>query len=728
MQRLWGCFILCMILFGLSSCKEISEEVTPAESLLPVSTQVQVTPTAKAEGLLLRDRIDLLSFGQGDSSCCYTTNLVWEQGKVPSEAIEIPYQMEEIYLSATYPWLKDIEDKLMKDSIKVSGDVYWELTPNPNYGEGFKLRFLKPAGTFTIQIADLHEIKFVPRKLIEYQVLHESGEKQTSLLIQGRHYGSQLFIPTESNTVTLAFVEEMQTGSLPLQLNGTPVEADWLDSKHLRIPIVNMETGIYGSKELRISLESLRAMSNVNLGVDRSSLTVRQLPDIEWRDSISGAPVGFSPRVRFYQQLIVSPDRQSYIGVVPIGGAFGDGDGIFYSFVLERPDHEPVIIENEFLSTIEPFDLPVQWMDHNRILYASYDGVNIYDIAKGEKLALRDTEGREQRNINYAVYDSSRKQIHVLSADDGKQTNMFDLFTYEDGQSTPKQTKNFTSSVLIQKYSMMDMTISPTKTGTYWTVIEDGIPYTEFINHSGKKLKTDGYIRAIGDSGVYLERFKAGEVLESLGYSYWQPGKNAEVISKLPEYNSIFANGSDLIIQFDSKFFFYNPVTRKWVPWKVPGGEKEAVPVRGANGLYYVSNELSFGGLTIGSTEAEIMQIYGESFTEQILSDGKKSLSYQDSMSYFELENGKLTKANWSPTYINQTTQANYEIPIKKSDIDLTKDYEVNQVSCYHTAVCNNYVFTNKEYTLEILMDWSDKLIDRVTLELIVKAAPAAQI
>lgn len=49
-----------------------------------------------------------------------------------------------------------------------------------------------------------------------------------------------------------------------------------------------------------------------------------------------------------------------------------------------------------------------------------------------------------------------------------------------------------------------------------------------------------------------------------------------------------FRNGSNFILKKDSKFYVYDPVTRKWDNWKAAGGEKEAVPVKGANGLYYV--------------------------------------------------------------------------------------------------------------------------------------------
>jgi hypothetical protein len=712
MLRLWGCIGVFLIIVGLTACKD--SETTPSVSEMTTNTPVQVTPTVKEDGILLRDRMKLLTFSQYNT--IFSTTIEWKSNEIPNDIIEIPFHMEELSIRAEYTWFKNFEDEPLKNEIQVYGNVQWEVKPNPYYSEGIIIRFYKPNEAFSVQISDLPELKFVPKAPIEYSLLNESGDKPSSLLVQGIEYGTQFLIPVEDRTVTLAFSEEMLTTILPTHTDGTSIESEWLDSKHLRIQMVNMGVGENGTKEKTINLDNLRAKSNDNLRVERTSFTVRQFSDIEWRDNKTGAPVGFSPRDRFYHQLIPSPNGQSYIGVVRVGGSLGDGDGTFYSYVLERPNQEPVMIEHQFYSTIEPFDLPVQWIDNHRILYSAYNGVFIYDIVKGEKITLKDTENSEQDYINFAVYDSNRKQFHVLAADSRDETYTFNLFTYEDGQSTPKQTKDFTSSVMIQKYSMMDMTIVPTKSGTYWTIIEDGIPYTEFINHDGKKFKVEGYIRAVGDTGVYLERFKAGEVLESIGYSYWQPGKKAQAIT-IPEYNEIFANGSNLIIKFDSKFLVYNSVTRKWDNWKAAGGEKEAVPVRGANGLYYIQTNLSFGGLTIGSTEAEIIQRYGENYTWKTPSDGKKSIFYQDTMTSFELENGKLIKAEWSPQSINQTLQTKYQIPINKSDIDFTKKYEVIQESCYHTAVCNNYVFTSKGQKLQIRTDWGDNIIDRVELE-----------
>lgn len=592
MLRLRGLIGVLLIIVGLSAYNASSLEAAVAEGGTSVKApvQVKVTPTVKNDGLLLRDQMQVLSFGQYNELCCSSVQIEWKSDEIPSETLEIPFHLEELNISAEYTKFNSMEEKRIKDAIKVNGNVKWEVTPNPDYAEGFIVRFYKPTTAFSVQISDLSEIKFVPRKPIEYKVLDELGDKQSYLFIKGEEYGTRLLIPAENDSITLAFSENMQTTALPIHTDGSSVKAEWLDSKHLRIQLVNVSAGENGNKELEINLDPLRAKSNDNLRIERNKLAVHQMPDIEWRDSKTGAPVGFSPRDRFYQQIVTSPDGQSYIGVIPLGGSMGDGDGISYSFVLERPNQEPVVIEHVFYSKIEPFDLPVQWIDNQRILYSTYVGVYIYDITKGEQITLRDTDHDKRDYINFAVYDHNLKQIYVLVNDNPEKMDQYDLFTYLDGNSTPKQTKNFTKSVQMQLYNMTDMSIVPTKLGTYWTRIENGIPYTEFVNKAGKKFKAEGYIRAVCDAGVYLERFKAGEVLESTGYSYWQPGKKTEAI-KIPEYNEIFANGSNLIIKIDSKFLVYNPVTRKWDNWKATGGGKEAVPVKGANGLYYVRKD-----------------------------------------------------------------------------------------------------------------------------------------
>ncbi|MCR8644286.1 hypothetical protein NV379_16660 [Paenibacillus sp. N1-5-1-14] len=682
--------------------------VPSSSSVLGTTTpEVTSTVTESVNKPLWVDGMKQLSIYQYNEICCSSSHVEWDKSKIPNEAVEIPYHLDHINIGVSYVRKSEIDEALVKPAVQVHGDVKWELKANPDYAEGFNIHITDPKGSFSVQVKGLPEMKFAPKDPLKYEIVKEKENEFANLTINGAEYGNQILIPAEQDTIILAFSEEMNTNSMPTLNSGKPAVGKWLDNKHLQITVSNMDNvdvDDQGIKQMTLDLNPLRVKTTSYLQLDNTSLTVKQYPAIQWRDGKSGKSIGFSPRDRYYKQIVTSPDGQSYIGVYPIGGALGDGDGYFYSYVLERANQEPVVIESHFYTTIEPFDTPVQWMDNNRILYSSYYGVYIYDIATGTKKLLRDNKPDEMYNINYAVYDQARKQIHVLVYNDRNESTGLDLFTYEDGKNELKVTRNYTSTVNLYMYTHLDMLIYPTSKGTYRTTIEQGIPYTTFVSNEGKTQKAVGYIRAVGEDGAYLERFEKGTTLKSIGFSYWQLGKTPQNFTTIPFADAIFGSGSKLIIQEDGKYLTYNPNSRKWEPWISVGKELGAVPVKGASGNYKVKNELAFGGLRIGSTIEEIKKVYGDNY-------------HNNNGVSFEMANNKLVKAIWNPSYLDSTLVQKLQIPINKSEIDLSLKNEVKEVSCYHTATCKNYMFTNKDQQLLFQTDWGDKLVDFITLE-----------
>jgi len=441
----------------------------------------------------------------------------------------------------------------------------------------------------TICACNEHKDSMKLNERLSYTLSSKAKDKIPFLLLKGQGYDTRLLIPDNEKSVELIFTERMEN-ILPTTNEGSSIAALWRDKKHLIIPLNNTTVASNGNQELVLDFSQLKSATGDYIDAADGFLRIQLVPHYEWYNG-AGEPLEQRPRDRFYDQIISSPDGQSYIGAVELGGRLEEGDGTVYSFVLEQPGREPIVIEDAFLSTIDWQGLPVQWLDSNTILYGFYGGVYAYDIAQGKRTVLHEIDQEMKHTINYAVYDSEYKQLQILTYKDHKAlSNQLDLLIYEQGKDSPIVKSEFTQAVHHIRFTDLRMMIIPTDKETYWTRGQEGLPYTDFIDHTGKTISTEGYIRGITDHGVYLERFTKGEYdLESKDWIIWSPGNNSErAITLLPDVNRMFLNGQDLIAHQNEHYYKYDHNLNKWVEWKAPNGAKYAEPIKGANGLYRV--------------------------------------------------------------------------------------------------------------------------------------------
>lgn len=581
MNKILSGVILVMFVLMLSACEQRAAVSSPPPS--ESTATVNPTPTVTQDTVPIRSKLENISFGQNDEGGGYLF-LDWQAADIPKEPTDVIYHLDEVIFSATYKGLSEQEQQHSISQIQVKGNVKWEVKPNPDYATGILITFQKPAESFELLFGDLPTITFKRMEPLNYTVSSASGKEIPYLLLNAREYGTRLLIPNEEKDIVLTFSEKMQK-NLPTRYDDSDLATEWRDDKQLIINLNNIDP-----QELILTLDKLKSQSGNYLTFFQNNLHIQMVPNYKWYNAQSGDPLEMQPRDRYYDQMIWSPDGKSYIGIVTLGGSMGDGDGTSYSFLLERPGQQPVIIEDVFYSTIEPNGQPIAWMNSNTLIYSSYFGVFAYDIDKKQKKVLHHFDEGKSNGINFAVYDAKRQLLHVLAYEGP--IDEYDLFTYEQGKDAPQQTKNFTATVQITKYSNLDMNIIPTAEGTYWTRIKDGIPYTEFINNKGDVISVNGYVRLISEQGVYLERFaKAVEgesFMRSLGWVIWQPGKSERTISLLPEHNNLIVSGQELFSLKDSIYYKYDPVLNKWIEWKAPNGKMNAEPIRGTIGLYRV--------------------------------------------------------------------------------------------------------------------------------------------
>ncbi|NQX66182.1 hypothetical protein HQN90_08600 [Paenibacillus alba] len=587
MVKMLGTVILLSVVLLLNACEDSTPVGSDPSTQTPIASQApfQTSTVAASSDVLIRSKLQSLSFGQQNSRGGYVF-LDWKKEDVPKEPFNIVYYLEDVNVNATFTELSQAERLRLTNQIRIEGNVEWKIDEGSNFPNNVRIQFIKPSTSFVLHLGDLPAMTFIQKEPLNMTFTSNAERNIPHLLLWANEYAPRLLVTNEENSVNLTFSEEMRL-NLPTTIEGAPIAARWMDNKHLYIQLEHMRESEHGIKELTLRLDSLMAQSGNRFGQEKRSLVIQQMPKYEWRYANSGELVEGGPRERFYDQILLSNDKQSYIGIIRLGGSLGDGDGTSYSFILEQQGKDPVVIEDVFYSTIEPDQMPIQWMDSRTLMYASYFGVYAYDIEKAEKRVLHDNRSNEEHNFNYASYDKTTKLLHLLAYENRNESGQLELLTYTPGNLTPQITKNFTMTVPIAKYSDLDMTISPTPEGIYWTRIREGIPYTEFVGNSGDRAITEGITRLVSEQGAYLEQYqKTDNRLQALKWKFWKPGESAKAIEKPPEGSYTFVSGSDLFSFQESAYNKFDRTLNKWVAWRAPNGEKNAEPIRGKDGLY----------------------------------------------------------------------------------------------------------------------------------------------
>lgn len=604
-------WMLSGLLILISACEDANPAPSPGISPSPpaattpaptlaASPTLAATATPTTAPPLFREKLGSLFIGeQEEGSGMQVTS--WRGSTYPQAPSKIVHHLEEAVVVLEFANATEQEIRTLLDQITVGGGkAAWNRDDkNPNF---YRLMRKQAEGaSFELRMGELPPLTISRMKALSYKPIDASGRINADmLLVNAREYGTRVMVPMEEQAVTLEFSEPMKP-VLPTASEGasSPLRAEWITDTRLRIEL--NETGYsvdHGAKELLVRTDQLQAVSGNTL--KWGSLHILRAPAMSWRDGRTGADVTQGPRDRYYEQLAFAPDRSRYVGIVSLGGSMGDGDGWSYAFVLERNGQPPVVLEDVFYSTIEPRDAPIRWIDSKTLLYASYYGVYKYDTQTMTRQLIVTADPEERENINFAEWDAVRNRLYVLAFEDRNESDMTKAITFVDG-TIREVRRNFAETVLVGKYSLLDLTVTPTAQGVYWTRTENGVPVTDYVGNDGKTVSAPGVVRLATSTGVYLQRFRADPVdpaerlsiVQPDGWTYWEPGTQEKRLADLRGEGIVYAWGEELVSLIDDRYYRYDPVLGSWVQWQAPaGGGPNAEPVRGPEGLYRIRTNL----------------------------------------------------------------------------------------------------------------------------------------
>lgn len=471
---------------------------------------------------LFRSAIKNLSINQENQE--QSSNIVQFLAETfPDQPSSYTLHLDSVYIYVSFNGLSEDEEMEMMKRIKISGGTPSEISKN--YSQ-YKIEITDIPESTQISFGDLPLVTLYRGEPLIFDVDYSYLKDKAALFVRAREYGSQLFVSDQEEEVVLTFPEAMLE-VMPTNNESFVYEGQWLDDRHFKIPLNEKET------EVSLQFPKLYSKSgNYPESWDHHIRVVR-IAERTWYNYETERKVGWGATDRFFDGLIFSPDRSKYVGLVELGGSLGDGDGTSYSFILEQQDQEPQIVENVFYSMVDIMGSPIQWIDNERILYATYYGIYIYDTETGTRQAVY--ELTDQRTVNHVVYDSYRHQLYAMIDSGIAGDFSLDKWICDLKQPTPQKEANFTHTVLWAKYSALELRVHPLKEGVYWTLTEGDDVKTEFVTAS-RTYQADGFVIAVLDQGVILQDGEPyGVENREFTYSYWIPGNEPVQIPQPPE-------------------------------------------------------------------------------------------------------------------------------------------------------------------------------------------------
>lgn len=368
----------------------------------------------------------------------------------------------------------------------------------------------------------------------------------------------------EQGNIILSFDEEMDTTTHIRDRYGNDenIQGEWVNAYQYSIDPKLLKDSDY------VFLNRLKSLrGNSIFQGSQESLNVVREPIVTWVEHPSGEQVGWSQNDTYYDFLLFSPDNQSYIGVINhgIGPGSGDGDGAYYSFILERKGKTPVKIEQGFYTYVRHKGVPIQWMDNNRLMYASFNSVYYYNTNTGESKRVINFED-EDFSINQVVYDSFNNQTYMISHqyDPTRNIAVADKRIYENSTQTGHES-NYSDTMKEAKYTINYLSIHPSEQGVFWTYKKNDYYYTHYEGRDGVTKDVKGEIISFQDEVIFLEVKQYGYDVSPPAYYSWKLEKQP---IKIPDAPTGFVKPfGHLLVSVDrekDKYYYFDSDSNQW--------------------------------------------------------------------------------------------------------------------------------------------------------------------
>lgn len=492
---------------------------------------------------------------------------------LPTEPETLAFQDESLYMFISFNTTNETTNEKLLSQISVEGADSQKIeptkSPTPSQTTRFKMIFKNVEDEVSFTFGDLPEIKLVRKEPLSITV-EPAQDDEEALLFKDTNHGflyPKYFMRKGSTEHLLHFSEPMKTNlniADYVREQDVKVSGEWLDNQTYKIDIQGNESVRLNTSDRRTEGKG-RILSQSGNYLPYLNVDFEKVEPGEWKNWDTGEKVGWSPRDAFYDFLLFSPDKSSYIGVKQIASAQGDSEGDFYGFVLERKGKEPKLLEHSVFTSVMRNGVPLEWIDQKHVLFNDDETIYKMNVETGEKEALLNRE-RHGGRINQFAHNPTNGEIYVLVEHfkESFENSRVDRWTFNMNQNQWNKEENYSGLAQSGVYWANDLAIHIADDGVLFSKVENGKIYTVYESYNGQNKKVLGEVILKTDNGVYLETRTGGHNNDVESVYFWNMGKEDPIKIENPPGSGPFAFGDKLLAYTKNKHYVYNKESGEW--------------------------------------------------------------------------------------------------------------------------------------------------------------------
>lgn len=520
-----GAAVLTLLILVMTACRDAAE---PAANVPPAQTTGTATddvrPTEDIASVSFRESLIQLDFGQSDDTLGYLF-LSLTADELPRDPWTVVRHMDgEFSIGMKLEASREEVERLLAQ-VRVEGAGNHFYTNLDRFPDSPVLRMTDLLPETVVTLGDLPPITILKREPLGVTLEYEDPTTPTPGLFvhpsEDEWAQAVAIVPAGHPDLVLRFSEEMDRSPNPDLPAG-----EWIDAYRYRLHLPRPEATM---RHERIStggsLHAFRSSVGNYAFRHRDGFTVIQAKESDWLDPETGERVGWSENDPFYETIVYSPDGESYVGTAVVGWSEGDGIGSYYRLMLERKGAPAVVIEPYFYTGMLHLDSPVQWAGNDRVAYADFQSLYVYDVKNGARTTLFSVAGTKW-HIHYAAYDPWAKQWNVLTATyDAPGAEDYgpypiDLYLLDDDGNVISHHGEW-SWTRLSEHRLVAHRIIPAKDGVYRSFPRDDKLFTRFEGRDGSMTELPGMIEYADDQRAVLIEYNEGDAVLYL----WRPDR-----------------------------------------------------------------------------------------------------------------------------------------------------------------------------------------------------------
>ncbi len=576
--------IVCMLVLPFIPTEKERNTADGAASVILDQTNSPGTD-ASASGTLLdrrfNEQIVRLFLGQINDSGSWEI-VSFQQQDLPKTSQTYALHGESAYVIMEVAPRTGETGESFLDQIKINGGVVsgtkWKKVNSGHLELSIKIHEIKDR--LDLHIPDLPRLSI--KRMIPLQVTIDSTHQDQAVLAAENYDPfTYLYVSDQLERLRLHFSEPMinqdQIGASLPEVAGT-----WINQTTYDIDMRHL------AADKPINLASMYALSGNYLPQSYQNVEVRKIPQRAWVEYPSGKKLAYGTYRSFYDALVFSPDQSKYVGVIRLAPSQGDGNGSYYTFILEQPGQPPRIIEHSFYTDVAYDGLPILWINEQQLAFGNYKQVFLYDIAKEKTTVLYDSSAAPQHAwVKELAYDPYTRKLYALTIYNGddpqEEAVQIDRWTFDVDANVSLREAGIASVSPLNPY-YWSLPIHVRKHGIYWTFARMNQIVTQVEGRKGDRIEATGLAVLVTADGHAVLRHQSGRYPGANDQIYWwEKGKNPVLIPTGKGQLQPF--GTFLLARDAEGTYRYVPQSNTWT--KLDVADQHTVFPAQENNAYY---------------------------------------------------------------------------------------------------------------------------------------------